>query len=253
MHQHDQLPHPPAPTHHLLVADDDASTRQFFEGALGSLGYRVTVASCGSETLDLARAHRYDALLLDCRMPIAGAAELFAALRGDPTAASRDAVFLATSAEVPASLRASLLGAGFVAVIEKPCLLRSLEHALAATLGLPPHVAVLDDAKGLAATGDEATLQALRDLFRDELIELRGALDALMHQPDELVDRLHRLRSACGFCGTARLGAQARALQGHVLETRAVVPAARQRFQDELIATLAALAQPGVSAGRATL
>jgi HPt (histidine-containing phosphotransfer) domain-containing protein len=52
---------------------------------------------------------------------------------------------------------------------------------------------------------------------------------------------MHRLRSACGFCGAARLGAQAKALQAHLRDTRAVVPDALARFRAELDATLAAL------------
>jgi HPt (histidine-containing phosphotransfer) domain-containing protein len=117
----------------------------------------------------------------------------------------------------------------------------TLGHALAATLGVDDRVHVLDDAAGLAASGDMHTMHALRQLLREELLELDAALDGLAGQPAELIERMHRLRSACGFCGTARLGAQAKALQNHLLETRAVVPSAVQRFRVELKTALAAL------------
>jgi CheY-like chemotaxis protein len=227
---------------HVLVADDDESTRVFLAQALRSLGYRVDVAADGDLALDLARRQPFDALLLDCRMPGAGAEVLLPALRADPTARSQDAVALATSAEIPAHLRSSLLAAGFAGVIEKPCQLAALSHALAATLGVEGDLQLLDDDAGRAASGDAITLLALRQLLRAELVELDAALDDLAGRPGELVERLHRLRSACGFCGTSRLGAQAKALQNHVLETRTLVPSsAIARFRFELNQTLAAL------------
>jgi|GEM_PF-311902 len=252
MHQTDQpLPSDP-PMKHILVADDDASTRHFFSGALTSLGYGVSLACDGVEALAMAKARRYDALLLDCRMPLAGGAEVFDALRRDPAAASRHAVMVATSAEVPAELRDALIGAGFAAVIEKPCRLSALEQALTASLGAPASDLLVDDEKGMAATGDAETLEALRALFHEELTQLESLLETLAGQPDEFVERLHRLRSGCGFCGTARLGAQARALQNHIMEYRQVLPAARERFAEVLTTTLAALASRASGASGAS-
>lgn len=236
-------PHSPRPpVHEILVADDDPATRQFLTVALASLGYRVSLAEDGGHALALARENRYAALLLDCRMPVAGAQAVLATLRADSSAPSHDAVALATSAEVPAELRETLLAAGFVGVIEKPCQVASLGHALTATLGPVEALRVLDDDAGLSASGDHATMAALRQLLRDELTELDTSLDSLANEPTALIERMHRLRSACGFCGTVRLGAQARALQNHLLETRAVVPQAMERFRAELRTTLDALA-----------
>lgn len=241
MPQEISLHHVATGARRLLVADDDPSTRQFLAGALAGHGYTVTLACDGAEALDLARAQRFDALLLDCRMPRAGAIDVLATLRGEPLAASHAATALATSAEVPASLRTELLKAGFAGVIEKPCRIASLVDALAATLGIDAGLQVLDDQAGLMAAGDPATMHALRSLLRAELMELAASLDALSTDPSAIVERMHRLRSACGFCGAARLGVQARLLQGHVRETRAVVPATLLRFRAELEATLDAL------------
>src|ERR1700754_3258282 len=239
MSQTSSIPHPPAGGRQLLVADDDPSTRQFLAGALGGHGYTVTLACDGAEALAL--AGRFDALLLDCRMPLAGAIEVLAALRADSLAASHGAIALATSAEVPSSLRTELLKSGFAGVIEKPCRIGSLVDALAATLGIDSRMQVLDDNAGLTAAGDPVTMRALRGLLRAELVELTESLDSLTDDPAGMVERLHRLRSACGFCGAARLGAQAKVLQGHLRETRALVPEALARFREELAATLAAL------------
>lgn len=249
MAEHAHSPSIASATRRILVADDDAATRQFLALALRSLGYEPTLADDGEQAIALARAQSFAALLLDCRMPGGGALAVLAALRGTPSALSQNAVALATSAEVPVELHARLLDAGFAGVIEKPCQIVSLGHVLAATLGVDDSVRVMDDEVGRSASGDENTLRALRQLLRDELTELDMALDGLTTRPNELVERMHRLRSACGFCGTTRLGLQAKALQNHVLETRAVVPSVVSRFRVELRRALAEL--PPASEARA--
>jgi CheY-like chemotaxis protein len=242
MSQDTPLPPVSANRRQLLVADDDASTRHVLAGALAAHGYKVTLACDGAEALALGRAERFDAMLLDCRMPHGGAIEVLSALRHETHAASHAVTAIATSAEVPAKLRAELLDAGFSGVIEKPCKIGSLVDALAATLGIDAGLEVLDDKAGLTATGDPETMRALRNLLRVELVDLAATLDGLARDPAALVERMHQLRSACGFCGATRLGLQARVLQGHVRETRAVVPAALECFRVELDATVAALA-----------
>src|SRR4051812_25852422 len=116
MHPTTLLPPLPGTPHRVLVADDDPSTRQFLGSALASLGYDVSLAVDGEAAIGLAERERYDALLLDCRMPGAGAVDVLHALRRNRSAASHEAIALATSAEVPAALRDTLLAAGFVAV-----------------------------------------------------------------------------------------------------------------------------------------
>jgi CheY-like chemotaxis protein len=226
----------------LLVADDDPSTREFLRGVLTSMGFVVTLAEDGAQALTLAHARRFDAMLLDCRMPSSGAIQVLVALRSDPTAASRDAVAMATSAEMPSALRQTLRDTGFACVIEKPCRIASLANALGATLGVAGDAPRLDDEEALMATGDTATMHALRSLFREELVQLTAELDFLADDPAALVERIHRLRSACGFCGATRLAAQAKSLQDHLMETRWASPAALRCFRSELDLTLTALA-----------
>jgi CheY-like chemotaxis protein len=232
----------------ILVADDDPSTRHFLGSALAGLGYEVALADDGAQALAMARASRFDALLLDCRMPTAGALDVLAALRADPAAASHDAVAMATSAEVATDLRHQLVEAGFACVIEKPCRVASLGHALGATLGAGGTTHVLDDTEALRATGDSVTMRALRGLLRDELVQLREEMQLLGGDTATFLDRLHRLRSACGFCGAARLAAQATALQHHLQEVHVASPVATGRFREELDVTIDALAQhpPGL-------
>ncbi|QWT21835.1 response regulator [Bacillus sp. NP157] len=227
----------------VLVADDDPSTRQFLSGALVSLGFDVALAVDGADALRQARATRFDALLIDCRMPHGGAIDVLRDLLESIDAASAGVPAFATSAEISPVLRGDIEAAGFVGCIEKPCKIAALKFALEAALGVDPRMQLLDDADGLKATGDAQILDSLRELLRIELQQLRSELHTLAHDPAGLVDRLHRLRSACGFCGATRLGAQTRALQGHVVEARQAAPAMLERFRREVEATIVALAR----------
>lgn len=225
----------------VLVADDDVSTREFLAAALKALGYLPTLAADGREALEFASRLPFDALLLDCRMPGAGAEDVLASLRTTASAASRHATAFATSAEVTPEQRRRLLDAGFAGVIEKPCRVAALGHALSSVSDTASTAKVLDDDEALAATGDANTMRALRGLLRDELATLDGELGAYVGQPEAFIERLHRLRSACGFCGTARLGAQVKALQNHLVDRGHASGPALERFREELRATMAAL------------
>ena len=59
----------PRPAGRLLLVDDDYSIRRVLHMTLYAQGFEVTEASSGDEALALARAVRYDAVLLDINMP----------------------------------------------------------------------------------------------------------------------------------------------------------------------------------------
>ncbi|HKR77491.1 MAG TPA: response regulator [Rhodanobacter sp.] len=222
----------------VLVADDDPASRRFLCDGLRSLGAEVQDCADGTQALQLARHEAFDLLLLDCRMPGAGAHEILAALRGDGQARSSRSLAVASSAELDTAARRELLTAGFGEVLCKPCGIAELQHVLAL---LPATTPLLDDAAALRASGDAATMQALRQLLRGEL--------ALLHQelgmPDcdhaALDERLHRLRSSCGFCGTAALAAEVTRLQQRLREAPHDAAPAIAQFRGAVQLTLQAL------------
>jgi two-component system KDP operon response regulator KdpE len=59
----------PKPAGKLLIVDDDYSIRRALHMTLYTQGFDVTESSSGDEALALARAVRYDAVLLDINMP----------------------------------------------------------------------------------------------------------------------------------------------------------------------------------------
>ncbi|QNK03960.1 response regulator [Dyella telluris] len=225
-----------------LVADDDPSSRFFLVEALRSLGLDAQACHDGPSAIALARQEAFDLILLDCRMPGAGAEEVLAALRGDPLARSSDCTAVATSADMDVSLRHRLLSAEFSEVLQKPCSLTDLRRILALVQADTTATPLLDDAQAIATMGDAGVVKAMRTLLRVELASLYQDLDALTGDTAALADRLHRLRSSCGFCGAAALGAQTIVLQRHLKSGIPGPPAPLSRFRRALLATLNALA-----------
>jgi CheY-like chemotaxis protein len=235
---------PPAagfPRPYVLVADDDPASRRFLGDGLRALGARVHECDDGQLALARAAIETFDLLLLDCRMPGAGAREVLAALRADAEARSADALAVATSADLSAEDRQRLLAAGFSDVLLKPCPLDALQPLLTLARNSGRYAPLLDDAAGLASSGDPGTMQALRGLLREELATLLQELEHLCTDPDRLIERLHRLRSACGFCGAPALALQATHLQRQVEADGVVADGAQERFRQAVVSTVSAL------------
>jgi two-component system sensor histidine kinase EvgS len=223
----------------VLVADDDPASRRFLADGMSRLDARVVTCADGIEALALARGQAFDLLLLDCRMPGAGALQILSALRQDEQASSRRSIAVASSAEMAPTERSALLAAGFSDVLVKPCKLSDLQRLLG---WLPNHpTPPLDDQAGLQASGDPVTMTALRGLLRAELELLKGELARMDADHTALAERLHRLRSSCGFCGATMLSTATVALQEALGHASADIAPCLQRFNRALDATLQAL------------
>ena len=224
----------------VLVADDDPGSCRFLCDGLDSMGAQAEACMDGMTALQRARTEPFDLLLLDCRMPGGGALQVLAALREDAQACSMDSVAVATTAELEPRDRQSLLDAGFSEILLKPCGLAELRRVLALVQPDRHDACVLDDQAALTTTGDATTMRALRLLLREELALLLQELAALSRDRAGFSERLHRLRSSCGFCGATALSTQTVLLQQQLLQ-RGATPAALARFRKALLATLQAL------------
>ncbi|RDS80425.1 response regulator [Dyella monticola] len=226
---------------YVLVADDDAPTRCFLGDALRQFGARVALASGGQEALGLARAETFDLLVLDCRMPDAGAVEVLTALRSDSHARSLSSPAIASSAELNTDEQQALLATGFHAVLLKPCTLKDLQNVLALAATDRDTLPVLDDGLAVHTSGTPAVVQALRTLFKQELVNLCQELEALSTDPKALEARLHKLRSSCGFCGAASLSEHIASLQRHVKLAHRGVMLPLAEFRRSVVQTIQAL------------
>lgn len=228
-----------APRPHVLVADDDPGSCRFLGDGLRTLGATVETAGSGREALERAGAGQFDLLLLDCRMPGGGALHVLEQLRADRRAASVASTAVATSADIAPADRDDLLAAGFSDILLKPCTLTDLRRVLA-LVQAESWSSVLDDGAALCSSGDATTMRALRLLLREELALLQDELDQLSADRVAFAERLHRLRSSCGFCGATALAEQAVRLQRQ-LPLDGSTPAALADFRRVLGATLQAL------------
>jgi two-component system OmpR family response regulator len=233
---------PAAPeTARVLVADDDPASRLFLVEALRSLGLEAQACNDGAAAIVLAHDQAFDLLLLDCRMPGAGAEEVLAALRQDPEARSSDCTAVATSAEMGLAERQRLLAAEFSEVLLKPCNLADLRRILGLVQAGSSTLPLLDDDQAIATMGDADVVAAMRSLLHVELVGLYQDLDMLRGDTEAFTGRLHRLRSSCGFCGAASLATQATVLQRHLKLAHSGSLAPLSRFRKALLATIEAL------------
>ncbi|HET7731881.1 MAG TPA: response regulator [Usitatibacter sp.] len=69
---------------HILLVDDDATTRAGVRRGLEQHGWRVTEAANGREGLDRLRGSAFDAIALDLMMPVMDGFEFLVAMRADP-------------------------------------------------------------------------------------------------------------------------------------------------------------------------
>jgi two-component system KDP operon response regulator KdpE len=64
-----------APIHKVLIVDDEPAIRRGLRSTLNGLGFESAEAARGEEALSLARTSRFDAILLDLKMPGIGGVE----------------------------------------------------------------------------------------------------------------------------------------------------------------------------------
>ncbi|MGH8212421.1 MAG: response regulator [Rhodanobacteraceae bacterium] len=231
-------------TPRILLAEDDPVSLAFLASVLQELGCEVEAVADGDAAERAASTHPFDLLVFDHRMPALEGDRVLEITRANPDGQNRDTPAIVTTADPDPQLHQRLRDAGFQLVLLKPSSKSRLREALQG-LGLARDAsesAVLDDEVGLAASGSEEILAALRSLFATELDTIAHGLDALLEDRIALGERLHRLCAACGFCGAMALKAAAAELSDalHKADRERIAVCSRE-FRVRLAATRAAL------------
>ena len=220
----------------LLLVEDDPISAAFLRDAASALPADVHVACNLAEARRAIEAIDFDLWLLDANLPDGRGETLL-----DHARAGIRTPALAHTAADDVAARDRLLAAGFVEVLRKPLGVATLHAALRRHLPMPSHrVADTDlpdwnDAGALAALGDVAHVDALRELFRRELPGQRARIAAAGSDVAAMQAELHRLAASCGFVGADRLRDAVRHLMASPSD-----PAAMQAFADAADAALAA-------------
>jgi signal transduction histidine kinase/ligand-binding sensor domain-containing protein/CheY-like chemotaxis protein/HPt (histidine-containing phosphotransfer) domain-containing protein len=171
-------------TGRVLVVEDQPLNREVAIGILTSLGLQVQTANDGRQALDVLQAERFDAVLMDCEMPVMDGFSATAALRRREPAGTHVPV-IALTADATAAGREACLAAGMDDYLAKPFRREALHGMLAQWLGNKTQSEPTQEPKASASAVDStppgepildrATLDALRALPRS------GAKDMLSH------------------------------------------------------------------------
>lgn len=206
-----------------LLAEDDPTSRAFLQEALTLLGWRLESHADGTAAALAATHRRFDALLLDLNLPDLDGLELLRRIRNHDGNASADAPAVLITADPDPTLHQRMRRQGFDAVLTKPMSIAQL-HTTLASLGLALESTAAESITGATAAApaqaelpiwdDAGALRTIGgrrehlDLLRGMLLaELPAQREQILTAPDGEPARTirHRLRAACGFCGTPRL------------------------------------------------
>ncbi|VVE85694.1 hybrid sensor histidine kinase/response regulator [Pandoraea sputorum] len=205
----------------VLVVDDVATNREIVGRMLREQGHDVHLAASGQEALALGRAHIFDVVFMDMRMPGLSGAETVAQWRDDASGTlDAGSPIIALTANAQPGERERLLGEGFDEYITKPVspatLARAVDFAsdlqLQRGAELEPNTAstpstLASDPALLARLGDELRLYHQRLGEAHGELVASGSAHAAAAGPDraECLRLLHTLKGLAGQAGLERL------------------------------------------------
>lgn len=110
----------------ILVIDDEEDIRALFEDVLMSLGHKVMTAETASRGLALIKAHSFDMVFLDLKMPGTDGATLFGQIR----AIKPEQLVTIITAYPDSDLMARALEQGPFAVMKKPFTVSDIQNTI---------------------------------------------------------------------------------------------------------------------------
>ncbi len=207
----------------LLLAEDSEASQLVAAAILRKAGYAVDLARDGEEAVTAASARRYDAILMDVRMPGLDGITAAGRIRALPGEAGRVPILALTASAMPGDA-ARCLAAGMNAHLPKPVDRPRLLAAVAALLGAarteagerepgPAHALLARETlEELRAAVGPGRLPELITVFADETRERVKRLSAGPWL-DAVGEEAHALGAAAATFGAAALREAAAALQ----------------------------------------
>ncbi len=232
--------HPAVQGSRLLLAEDNPVNQKVAQLTLQRLGYDVDVVSDGEQALAALASGSYDAVLMDCQMPVMDGFAATQELRLRE-AAGRHTPVIALTASAMASDRERCLEAGMDDYVSKPIRSEDLAVVLKRWVVGAGEV-VLDPAvlAGLQELGPDAVQEVLGLFLVDadkRLATLRSATDA-----QTTLAAAHALIGGSGDVGAVRVQALAAELEMRAREGQLADPALLADIADSLRAVRADVA-----------
>jgi CheY-like chemotaxis protein/HPt (histidine-containing phosphotransfer) domain-containing protein len=202
----------------VLLVEDNPINQELASDLLSRAQIVVQVANNGREAIDMLSQERFDAVLMDCQMPIMDGFAATRELRSQPK--WRDLPVIAMTANAMVGDREKVLAAGMNDHIAKPInvaemfatLARWVRPEAAASMGFPG----IESELALAAVmGDEQLHRRLLCMFRDREASFATRFDAARAAHDMPTARrlAHDLKSVAGTVGATSVSAAAEVLE----------------------------------------
>ncbi len=122
----------------VLLVEDSPVNREVASGMLESIGCTVETAGDGSVGIEQALSWGFDAVLMDCQMPLVDGFEATRRIRAAEVANGREPMpIIALTANALQGDRERCLAAGMTDFISKPFTIKKLHTALIAATGIP--------------------------------------------------------------------------------------------------------------------
>jgi signal transduction histidine kinase/DNA-binding response OmpR family regulator/HPt (histidine-containing phosphotransfer) domain-containing protein len=213
----------------ILLVEDNAFNQELAVDLLSRAGILVSVASDGQRALDVLACERFDAVLMDCQMPVMDGYAATKALRERPSLQTLPVIAMTANAMV--GDREAVLAAGMNDHIAKPIVVAEMFATLAKWVK-PIHAVThsdrspradtlvelngIDTQSGLANTGGKGALyRRMLGMFREKEADFEQRFRAARAAGDgEAATRAaHDLKSEAGTLGMHELEQSAAALE----------------------------------------
>jgi PAS domain S-box-containing protein len=213
----------------VLLVEDNVFNQELAVDLLRRAGVAVSVAGDGQQALDALARERFDAVLMDCQMPVMDGYAATRALRLQP--ALRTLPVIAMTANAMVGDREAVLAAGMNDHIAKPIVIDEMFATLAKWVKPTRSVAAGGDRPGSDAIrapngidtrggldnvgGDDALYRRMLGLFRDSETDFVQRFHAARAAGDisTAMRAAHDLKSEAGTLGMRALGEAAAALE----------------------------------------
>jgi len=227
---------------HILLVEDNAFNQELAVDLLSRAGVVVSVAGNGQEALDMLAEEHFDAVLMDCQMPVMDGYAATQALRQRPSLQTLPVIAMTANAMV--GDREAVLAAGMNDHIAKPIVVDEMFATLARWVKTaaggngPPQRAGIDRASGIEnAGGNEVLYRRMLGLFRDREADFVQRF-RIAHAAGDSAAAMRAAHDLKGEAGT--LGMPALQVAAAVLE-RACLEAASDADIDALLHKVASL------------
>ncbi|VXB14063.1 response regulator [Massilia sp. 9I] len=236
-------PAPRARARRVLLAEDNPVNVEVAKAMLESLGIEATCARNGQEAMQAVRSGSFDAVLMDCQMPVMDGFAATAAIRRHEREAGRARTLpvIAITANALQGDREACLAAGMDDYLSKPFTQQQLAAVIGRWVGvplaasahhldtpprLPPETVeviqreavnrvALDNIRALSRDGGDALVQKVINAYVGDtprhLATLREAVDGM--DPGSVRRVAHSLKSASANIGAARLATLCKELE----------------------------------------